>query len=138
MVGEEALFSYCYEQDLLVLGWIHTHPSQDCFLSSVDLHTQLSYQLMLREAVAVVVSPRKLRRDGALSQVNERGEKVFGVFQLTDPEGLDVIRRCDLRGFHTHTPPENDVPIYQDALSTRPSHVQFDASLGLEVVDLRR
>jgi hypothetical protein len=27
--------------DLITLGWIHTHPSQKCFLSSIDLHTQV-------------------------------------------------------------------------------------------------
>ncbi|OEL33104.1 AMSH-like ubiquitin thioesterase 2, partial [Dichanthelium oligosanthes] len=34
-----------------------THPSQTCFLSSIDLHTQYSYQVMLPEAVAIVVAP---------------------------------------------------------------------------------
>lgn len=47
-----------HRYDLLTLGWIHTHPSQSCFLSSVDLHTQYSYQLMCGESVAVVLAPR--------------------------------------------------------------------------------
>ncbi|CAN0515532.1 unnamed protein product, partial [Ectocarpus sp. 8 AP-2014] len=42
---------------LITLGWIHTHPKQDCFMSSVDLHTHCGYQLMLPEAVAVVYAP---------------------------------------------------------------------------------
>ncbi|CAO3616055.1 unnamed protein product [Mucor fragilis] len=54
---EEAIFEYQNERGLITLGWIHTHPSQTCFLSSVDLHTQCSYQLMLPEAVAIVCSP---------------------------------------------------------------------------------
>ncbi|KAF8704948.1 hypothetical protein HU200_031193 [Digitaria exilis] len=29
------------------LGWIHTHPTQDCFMSSVDLHNHYSYQVLL-------------------------------------------------------------------------------------------
>jgi hypothetical protein len=32
-------------KDLIVLGWIHTHPTQDAFLSSVDMHMHCSYQV---------------------------------------------------------------------------------------------
>ena len=35
---------------MMTLGWIHTHPSQSCFLSSVDLHTHCGYQSILDEA----------------------------------------------------------------------------------------
>lgn len=55
---EEGLFEYCDKEDLMVLGWIHTHPTQTCFMSSVDLHTHCSYQLMLPESIAIVCAPR--------------------------------------------------------------------------------
>ncbi|XP_058193182.1 AMSH-like ubiquitin thioesterase 2 isoform X4 [Rhododendron vialii] len=42
---EEEIFSIQHEQSLFPVGWIHTHPSQSCFMSSVDLHTQFSYQV---------------------------------------------------------------------------------------------
>lgn len=35
-----------------------THPTQTAFLSSVDLHTHCSYQLMLQEAIAIVCAPK--------------------------------------------------------------------------------
>jgi len=54
---EEALFNYVDGEDLMVLGWIHTHPTQTCFMSSVDLHTHCSYQLMLTESIAIVCAP---------------------------------------------------------------------------------
>ncbi|XP_043836220.1 AMSH-like protease isoform X2 [Dromiciops gliroides] len=54
----EELFSVQDQHSLLTLGWIHTHPTQTAFLSSVDLHTHCSYQLMLPEAVAIVCSPK--------------------------------------------------------------------------------
>ena len=41
----------------MVLGWIHTHPTQSCFMSSRDLHTQVGYQVMMKESVAVVLAP---------------------------------------------------------------------------------
>lgn len=51
------VFAYQNEHDLITLGWIHTHPSQTAFLSSVDLHTHCAYQMMLSEAVAIVCAP---------------------------------------------------------------------------------
>lgn len=35
-----------------------THPTQTAFLSSVDLHTHCSYQMMMPEAIAIVCSPK--------------------------------------------------------------------------------
>ena len=35
-----------------------THPSQTSFMSSVDLHTHCSYQLIMPEAIAIVCSPK--------------------------------------------------------------------------------
>lgn len=56
--NEGAMFDYCASEDLLVLGWIHTHPTQTCFMSSRDLHTQAGYQVMMPESVAIVCAPR--------------------------------------------------------------------------------
>ncbi|XP_035998304.1 AMSH-like protease isoform X3 [Fundulus heteroclitus] len=58
MENVEELFGFQDQQNLLTLGWIHTHPTQTAFLSSVDLHTHCSYQLMLPEAVAIVCAPK--------------------------------------------------------------------------------
>ena len=77
--GEEELFEIQDKENLITLGWIHTHPSQTAFLSSVDLHTQCSYQLMLPEAIAIVCSPK----------YNETG-----FFVLTPDYGLDYIGSC--------------------------------------------
>jgi STAM-binding protein len=58
-VGETDLFDYVDTQGLMVCGWIHTHPTQTCFLSSRDLHTSVGYQVMLPESVAIVCAPSK-------------------------------------------------------------------------------
>jgi proteasome lid subunit RPN8/RPN11 len=47
MTNEEELFEYCMSRNLLTLGWIHTHPRQSCFMSSMDVHTHCGYQTML-------------------------------------------------------------------------------------------
>lgn len=83
----EELFNVQDQHDLLTLGWIHTHPTQTAFLSSVDLHTHCSYQLMLPEAIAIVCSPK---------------HKDTGIFRLTNA-GMLEVSACKKKGFHPHT-----------------------------------
>ncbi|NXW00638.1 STALP protease, partial [Fregetta grallaria] len=87
MENVEELFGIQDQYDLLTLGWIHTHPTQTAFLSSVDLHTHCSYQLMLPEAIAIVCSPK---------------HNDTGIFQLTNA-GMLEVSACKKKGFHPHT-----------------------------------
>uniref|UniRef100_A0A3Q3W6I0 MPN domain-containing protein n=1 Tax=Mola mola TaxID=94237 RepID=A0A3Q3W6I0_MOLML len=93
MENVEELFSFQDQQNLLTLGWIHTHPTQTAFLSSVDLHTHCSYQLMLPEAIAIVCAPR---------------QNDTGVFRLTSA-GVSEVSGCRLKGFHPHP---RDPPLF--------------------------
>ncbi|XP_030256646.1 AMSH-like protease isoform X6 [Sparus aurata] len=93
MENVEELFSFQDQQNLLTLGWIHTHPTQTAFLSSVDLHTHCSYQLMLPEAIAIVCAPK---------------HNDTGVFRLTGP-GMSEVSGCRLKGFHPHS---KDPPLF--------------------------
>ena len=117
MIEESELFDYVDGEDLMVLGWIHTHPTQTCFMSSRDLHTHVGYQVMMPESIAIVCAPSK-------------GE--WGVFRLTDPPGLKTVLNCTQTGlFHPHA----ESNVYTDAL--RPGHVYEAKGLQFEVVDLR-
>ena len=58
-INESELFDYVDGEDLMVLGWIHTHPTQTCFMSSRDLHTHCGYQVMMPESIAIVCAPSK-------------------------------------------------------------------------------
>lgn len=58
-VNEDKLFDFVDGEDLMVLGWIHTHPTQTCFMSSRDLHTHSGYQAMMSESIAIVCAPSK-------------------------------------------------------------------------------
>lgn len=53
-MNEEEIFDIQDQLNLITLGWIHTHPSQTAFLSSVDLHTQAGYQIMMPEVKKIV------------------------------------------------------------------------------------
>ncbi|KAL8963090.1 MAG: hypothetical protein Q9193_000599 [Seirophora villosa] len=59
MMNESDFFDYVDGEDLMVLGWIHTHPTQTCFMSSRDLHTHCGYQVMMPESIAIVCAPSK-------------------------------------------------------------------------------
>uniref|UniRef100_A0AAX7VWX2 MPN domain-containing protein n=1 Tax=Astatotilapia calliptera TaxID=8154 RepID=A0AAX7VWX2_ASTCA len=96
--NEEELFLMQDQYDLITLGWIHTHPTQTAFLSSVDLHTHCSYQIMLPEAIAIVCSPK----------FNE-----IGYFRLTD-RGTDEISTCKQKGFHPHS---KEPPLFTVSIS---------------------
>ncbi|KAF7976920.1 hypothetical protein HWV62_5322 [Athelia sp. TMB] len=116
MDEEELVMQFTEERSLITLGWIHTHPSQSCFMSSVDLHTHSGFQRMLPESFAVVCAPKS--------------EPPFGIFRLTDPPGLETILHCqEKEAFHPHP----DVPIYTDADK---GHIQV-REIPIEIVDLR-
>ena len=84
------VFEYTEAHGLITLGWIHTHPTQTVFMSSVDLHTHLPYQQLLAEAVAIVVSPHS--------------KPHFGYFALTQ-DGLSALAACTKEGHHEHHEP---------------------------------
>lgn len=117
--NEEEIFDVQDKQSLFPLGWIHTHPTQSCFMSSIDLHTHYSYQIMLPEAIAIVMAPKDSSR-------------THGIFRLTTPGGLSVIRQCQQRGFHPHEDPPDGGPIYNHC-----SDVYLNPSLKFDVIDLR-
>ncbi|KAF6165678.1 hypothetical protein GIB67_012575 [Kingdonia uniflora] len=117
--NEEEIFDVQDKQSLFPLGWIHTHPSQSCFMSSIDVHTHYSYQIMLPEAVAIVMAPRDSSR-------------THGIFRLTTPDGMSIIRKCPQRGFHSHEQPSDGGPIYDHC-----TDVYMNPKLKFDVIDLR-
>ncbi|KAL1441186.1 hypothetical protein MTO96_031234 [Rhipicephalus appendiculatus] len=112
--SEEEMLEYQDELGLDTIGWVHTHPTQTAFMSSVDLHTHCSYQLMLPEAVAIVCSPKY--------EENK-------IFSLTVDHGLPFISGCRATGFHPHP---NEPPLYEEC-----RHVKVDEKAPITVVDLR-
>ncbi|NXT55993.1 STABP protein, partial [Pluvianellus socialis] len=110
--NEEELFVIQDQHGLVTLGWIHTHPTQTAFLSSVDLHTHCSYQIMLPESIAIVCSPKY---------------QETGFFKLTE-HGLWEISSCRQKGFHPHS---KDPPLF-----TTCSHVSV-VERDVVLMDLR-
>merc|ERR1719410_729170 len=109
---EEELIGIQEDKGVITLGWIHTHPSQTCFLSSVDLHCQLSYQIMMPNAIAIVYAPT---------------DKTC-TFTLTK-KGVDVLSKCACQGFHRHDG--------QTGLYERATHVHVSKHKKCQFIDLR-
>ncbi|KAG5022101.1 hypothetical protein JHK85_018443 [Glycine max] len=75
--------------------------------------------IMLPESVAIVMAPRDSSRN-------------HGIFRLTAPGGMSVIKQCDQRGFHPHSQPPDGGPIYKTC-----TDVYMNPDLKFEVIDLR-
>ncbi|KAL8708354.1 MAG: hypothetical protein Q9220_006734 [cf. Caloplaca sp. 1 TL-2023] len=61
-----------------VVGWYHSHPGFGCWLSSVDINTQQSFEQLTPRAVAVVVDPIQ----------SVKGKVVIDAFRLINPSTL--------------------------------------------------
>ncbi|OIW10566.1 hypothetical protein TanjilG_15938 [Lupinus angustifolius] len=59
-----------------------------------------SSSVMIPEAFAVVLAPTDNSRS-------------CGLFRITDPEGMNILRNCQEKGFHPHKEPDNGIPIYE-------------------------
>lgn len=61
-----------------VVGWYHSHPGFGCWLSSVDVNTQKTFEQLSARAVAVVVDPIQ----------SVKGKVVIDAFRLIDPSTM--------------------------------------------------
>ncbi|KAI8374507.1 26S proteasome non-ATPase regulatory subunit 14 [Radiomyces spectabilis] len=62
----------------MVVGWYHSHPGFGCWLSSVDINTQQSFEQLNPRAVAVVVDPIQ----------SVKGKVVIDAFRLINPQSV--------------------------------------------------
>eukprot|EP00092_Neocalanus_flemingeri_P005354 GFUD01005768.1.p1 GENE.GFUD01005768.1~~GFUD01005768.1.p1 ORF type:complete len:463 (-),score=149.38 GFUD01005768.1:183-1571(-) len=113
MEGLEDVWDVHDKENIIFLGWVHTHPAYSVFLSSVDMHNQYEWQHMLPEALAIVCSIK----DG-----------VVGNLRLT-PAGMSEVGGCSLTNFHPHS---KEPPLWEEA-----SHVEVDWSQKVVLKDLR-
>ncbi|XP_063969072.1 STAM-binding protein-like [Lytechinus pictus] len=114
-LNEEDIFDVVDNNDLITLGWIHTHPSQTAFMSSIDLHTHCPYQIMMPEAIAIVCAPK---------------HQQTGFFSLTPDYGISFIANCKQKGFHPHP---SQPPIYEEG-----AHCKIRNDIpSIKIVDLR-
>ena len=63
----------------IVVGWYHSHPGFGCWLSSIDINTQKTFEQQVPRTVAVVVDPIQ----------SVRGKVVIDAFRTYGGSGLD-------------------------------------------------
>ncbi len=119
-INEDDLFTYQNDNQLITVGWIHTHPTQTCFLSTVDLRTQYSYQLLLKEAIAIVCSPKF--------------EPSIGAFHFKEPEGMNLFKKMSQKDpsfgkQHNHY---EEFSLYESC-----KYVVWDSKLQYRMIDFR-
>jgi len=81
----------------MVVGWYHSHPGFGCWLSSVDINTQQSFEQLHPRCVAVVVDPIQ----------SVKGKVVIDAFRLIDPKGIMMgqePRQTTSNTGHLHKP----------------------------------
>ncbi|KAK0403555.1 hypothetical protein QR680_016992 [Steinernema hermaphroditum] len=112
-LDEHEVYEYQERHGLISLGWIHTHPSQTAFLSSIDLHMQNSFQMLLDESIAIVCAPSRPQS---------------AIYTLTK-YGREVLTTCRKTGHHPH---DNESKLYEEA-----SHYRYLQGGDFKVIDFR-
>ncbi|GMF00455.1 unnamed protein product [[Candida] boidinii] len=65
-------------RDQMVVGWYHSHPGFGCWLSSVDVNTQQSFEQLNSRSVAVVIDPIQ----------SVKGKVVIDAFRSISPQTM--------------------------------------------------
>lgn len=110
----------------LVCGFLH----RSCYQKLLQLwwHQRMSQGINTKSFLQQIIWPM----DTAWLAMASCSCSPHGIFHLSDPSGVNVIRNCQERGFHPHEEPSNGSPIYEHC-----SHVYFNSKLKFDVVDLR-
>ena len=67
------------EKGFFLVGWYHSHPGLQIFLSSVDIKNHIGYQGLNQKAIALVIDPSKINSTYS----------GFEIFRLDDPMNLN-------------------------------------------------
>jgi len=120
------MLTYIQETESNVIGWVHSRPTFDSFLSSVDLHTQHMLQREQPLAVAIVIDKNKEAR----------------VMRITDT-GMKVISSCeqDPTTFHKHDASHEemvvDLPHFVHRSGKLAKFTFYDENASLETLSCR-
>ena len=113
-LSADEILKYQEENELIDIGWIHTHPTFSAFMSSIDVHKHCARQKLMKESIAVVCSIK---------------DNITEIFNLT-ADGLNIIGNCKIPGPHDHA--HSMLPIYKQA-----THVEIVNEMFTELHDQR-
>eukprot|EP01084_Bolivina_argentea_P057017 104242_1 len=119
MLNEFEWSVICGTLGLQIIGWIHTHPTQSCFMSSVDVHTQFNIQQQNNSAIGIVIAPTDTTK----------------TFRLTK-FGMDVLSKCNTNSHHVHANAKGEdisTLLYEIA-----NNIQMDPTTHCIFIDIRK
>jgi len=85
----------------IVVGWYHSHPGFGCFLSSVDVNTQRSFEQLNKRFVAVVVDPIQSVRGKVVIDAFRTYEEMinFNTDARQTTSNIGLVQRIPKGGF---------------------------------------
>eukprot|EP01084_Bolivina_argentea_P169764 294253_1 len=119
MKNENEWAQVCDTLSLQFGGWIHTHPKQQCFMSSVDLHTQLNMQTLNNSAIGIVVAPTDCTE----------------IFRLTS-SGVQFLSNCTTNGHHVHANKHHED--ISPLLYEKAKNIVIESSMQCIFMDIRK
>ncbi|KAJ9100099.1 hypothetical protein QFC19_005779 [Naganishia cerealis] len=135
MLSEEEVLAVSLERGLDCLGWIHTHPTQSCFMSSMDLHTHASYQQMLPEAIAIVCAPSQNNGYRTHGEATEPRRQLSDTVEWRPSGGLSGSKRKVVMNYTLNIMPEKTPTllskIVRMSLLSHTSAAKYFSSLAL-------
>ncbi len=123
--------------DLWVVGWYHTHPGHDLFLSTIDRVNHAGYQILNPNAVALVFDPSKVR-----PKKIDQLDHYMKLFKLVNPRKMEAADYLELENIRMEGGFADMVEAFKDLAETvekgHPIMLEYKettmAGLGLEEV----
>ncbi|KAL9645911.1 hypothetical protein ABK040_001020 [Willaertia magna] len=119
--------------EIISIGWIHTHPIQNAFLSSIDLRTHFGYQTTLKESFAMVFS--KMENKISTFRIKDEYSNNNKDSYLNGMEKLKFIFRENIYwGMDKHEYLEEDEILYENCKHV---FISYDYNIPYQIIDKR-
>ena len=94
--------------DDFIVGWAHSHPSYTPFLSEDDIATQLRYQALWEESIAIVIDPEMITK----------GDQGYAIFRISSSRESYYELESEIQGMSPRASYEA-ISIIKDQLQSR-------------------
>ncbi|OLS12734.1 MAG: 26S proteasome regulatory subunit N11 [Promethearchaeota archaeon CR_4] len=112
------------ESGLFTIGWFHTHPGLDLFLSTVDVRNHLYWQTVNPLAIAIVFDHVHLQEEGNLG---------FKIFRLND---VQAGQRSDFHEVPSVIKPPSDLNLYKEGIKQLIDNLHMKMPVILEINEI--
>ncbi|GMN41614.1 hypothetical protein TIFTF001_010836 [Ficus carica] len=122
--NEEEVFTIQNEHSLFPVGWIHVMVPEAIAIVMAPTDTTSAWKIHTTSQLKINIYIQKLMYWAIV--------RSYGIFRLSDPGGMSVLRECQEEGFHPHKETADGSPIYEHC-----NNVYTNSNLRFEIFDLR-